>query len=323
MAVGAVELGQVGRHAAVGDRGRVSSACSNARLTQRSSTVLFHDGSCWRGEAAQPPSRPSGALDLRRVGDGLVVRAPRDDRRVVPEQVHRLAGLAHGLPADRAGVAPLQREVLPQQHAELVGGVVQLGAGDVACTRSRSRPASTASSTSRRTSSGVASARPGRVGSRLAPLRNSRSPLTEQIQSLNATSRRPVRRDRRSLELAVDEHLDVDVGQRLVAEAPRPPQPRLVDVEGPLDLVHAGGERVLALADDVAVDGRAHARRCGDVGVEPGRAGGGGPRCSSASRHSTRSGRCAPGRCRRRAPVRQSPPGFQSGRSRRSAGARR
>ena len=66
--------------------------------------------------------RPTGSLWAHHTAiDGMVA-----------EQVDRLAGLAHGLLADRAGVAPLQREVLPHQHAELVGGVVQLGAGDVA-----------------------------------------------------------------------------------------------------------------------------------------------------------------------------------------------
>ncbi len=66
-------------------------------------------------------------------------------------------------------------------------------------TRSTSSPASTASSMSRRISAGVASASPTRVGSRLAPFRNSRSPLTEHTHSFQATSRSPVRRFRRSL----------------------------------------------------------------------------------------------------------------------------
>ena len=110
---------------------RVSSACSNARFTHRSRTVLFHDGSCWP-VMYLTAALPFGcrAVEVRR--DRFVVRAPHGDRRVVAELVDRFAGLAHGLLADRAGVAPLQREVLPQQHAELVGGVVQLGTGDVA-----------------------------------------------------------------------------------------------------------------------------------------------------------------------------------------------
>ena len=110
--------------------GRVGSACSNARFTQRSRTDLFHVGSCWATNRRSRAAAPVG-LDLRGVGDRLVVGAPLHDRRVVAERVDGLAGLAHGLPADLAGVAPLQREVLQQQHAELVGGAVQLVVGDV------------------------------------------------------------------------------------------------------------------------------------------------------------------------------------------------
>ena len=91
---------------------------------------MFHVGSCWRDEPAQPPAAAVG-LDLRGIGDRLVVGAPLHDRRVVAERVDGLAGLAHGLPADLPGVPPLQREVLEQQHAELVGRPVQLVVGDV------------------------------------------------------------------------------------------------------------------------------------------------------------------------------------------------
>ena len=91
---------------------------------------MFHVGSCW---LTNRRSRRAAAvrLDLRGVGDRLVVGAPLDDRRVVAERVDRLAGLAHGLAADLPGVAPLQREVLQQQHAELVRRPVQLVVGDV------------------------------------------------------------------------------------------------------------------------------------------------------------------------------------------------
>ena len=50
---------------------------------------------------------------------------------MVGQQVDRLAGLAPGLGLDPAGVAPLQREVLPEQHPGLVGRLVQLGAAHV------------------------------------------------------------------------------------------------------------------------------------------------------------------------------------------------
>ena len=61
----------------------------------------------------------------------FVVGTPDRDRWMVAQLVNGLAGLANGLLANRTGVAPLQREVLPQQHAELVGRLVQLRAGDV------------------------------------------------------------------------------------------------------------------------------------------------------------------------------------------------
>ena len=50
---------------------------------------------------------------------------------MVAEQVDHLARLADRLLARAARVAPLQREVLPQQQPGGVGGVVELGAGDV------------------------------------------------------------------------------------------------------------------------------------------------------------------------------------------------
>ena len=65
---------------------------------------------------------------------------------------------------------------------------------------------------------GWASAKSLLVGSRLAPFRNSRSPLTEQTQSSQLTCRSPVRRCRRSLSSLVDEHLDRHHRQWLVAE---------------------------------------------------------------------------------------------------------
>ena len=44
---------------------------------------------------------------------------------MVTDGVDGLAGLVDGAMTNAAAVAPLQREVLEQQHAELVGGVVQ------------------------------------------------------------------------------------------------------------------------------------------------------------------------------------------------------
>ena len=47
------------------------------------------------------------------------------------EEVHGLAGLALRLLADAAGVAPVEGEVLPDQHPGLVGRRVQLRPADV------------------------------------------------------------------------------------------------------------------------------------------------------------------------------------------------
>ena len=63
--------------------------------------------------------------------EGLVVAAPDGDRRVMAEEVDELTRLAHSLLAHAARVAPLQRHVLPDEQAGLVGRVVELGPGDV------------------------------------------------------------------------------------------------------------------------------------------------------------------------------------------------
>ena len=64
-------------------------------------------------------------------GERLVVRAPQHDARVVAEEVDHGARLAHRGLAHAPAVAPLQREVLPEEEARIVGGVVQLRAGHV------------------------------------------------------------------------------------------------------------------------------------------------------------------------------------------------
>ena len=50
---------------------------------------------------------------------------------MVAERRHCLARLAHGLAANVPAIAPLQREVLQEDDAELVGGGVQGVDGDV------------------------------------------------------------------------------------------------------------------------------------------------------------------------------------------------
>ena len=84
--------------------------------------------------------------------------------------------------------------------------------------RSRSSPASHASSTSRASSSGVASAIAIRVGPWFEPLRKRRSPLTLAIHERRRTWRSPVRRCRASEvpppSSASSTHTDVEVVER-------------------------------------------------------------------------------------------------------------
>ena len=81
-------------------------------------------------QAGDRPGRqrpaPGVSVDRQR----LVVAAPQGDRRMVAEQRDGLAGLGHGLAA-HLPVAPLQRQVLPDQHALAIGRLVELGPGDV------------------------------------------------------------------------------------------------------------------------------------------------------------------------------------------------
>ena len=133
--------GQVGQHAAVGDDrpGRVG-------LLERPLHPAVEHRACSTTAAAgaakrrSRPSRPS-ALDLRGVGDRLVVGAPLR-RSTGGGRAASTASRAWRTASRRivAAVAPLQREVLQQQHAELVGGLVQLGAGDVGVHPQRVEP---------------------------------------------------------------------------------------------------------------------------------------------------------------------------------------
>jgi len=50
---------------------------------------------------------------------------------VVPQFVDRFRGLRNGPATNLTGIRPLQREVLPQQHTELVCSLVESGRRDV------------------------------------------------------------------------------------------------------------------------------------------------------------------------------------------------
>ena len=212
VAVGAVEQREVGKRRVRHDESRRS--CSIERFTHRSSTVLFHDGSCWRPRtgSARTCRRPRCRTPPRSVRCGVHLH----DRRVVAELVDAAPAWATAcVLTDR--VSPLQREVLEQQHPQFVGGVVRRLRRRCGRGPQRVEPASTASSTSRRASSSVISPS--------AACRQQVGALDEQALTVDragpvvpchiaqaGSARAAIAR------LAVDDDHHVDRGQRLLAQ---------------------------------------------------------------------------------------------------------
>ena len=174
-----------------------------------------------------------------------------------------------------------------------------------------------------RSSSGVASASAMRVGPRLAPLRNRRSPLTERDPAPGRTGAGPMRRVavadwRRSVvgrrssapsTVAPRRH----VVERLVAERAGPPEARVGDGRRPADLVLARRRAVRSDSASMPADGRANrhgagAGRCRARPRTPRTA-----RSAVASRHRTRRRPMRTGPVSSTCTGRQMPPGFQSG----------
>ncbi len=178
--------------------GRVPSAFSSARFTDRSRTVLFQVGSSCATNALAAMRRSGlGVAPHRGVvldGHRLVVAAPDGDRRVVAEQVDRrrrpgaLPACGRRGRSPTAAASPARAAGRPRRRRRTARAGVMW-----AWTRSRSSPASPASATSPASSSGVASARAMRVGPWFEPLRNSRSPLTLATHARIRTWRSPVR----------------------------------------------------------------------------------------------------------------------------------
>ena len=257
--------------------GRVGSACSNARFTQRSSTDLFHDGSCWRTNRRDPAGRAS---------------RPRPAARRRPARRGRTTGRSTGggraaSTASRAwrtasrricGVAPLQREVLQQQHAELVGGVVQLvgrrcGPGRAGA----SRPGLDGELDVAADVGGLASARPGRVGQEVGaleeqPLAVDRAdPVVPGHLAQPGAARSPCRSPRRRR--AARRRSRSAAGRR--ARAATTAAGWAMSSDHSISLVPAASG-VLGLADDLAVGGRAQPHGAGVRRCRGGRAGAGG-----------------------------------------------
>ena len=91
----------------------------------------FLEGQVFADHGGRPLRLPHALPHLHIEGQRFVVPTPVKDRGVVAQQIHRLTCLFHCWPAHTSGVSPLKGKVLPQQHSELVGCRVQLGAGDV------------------------------------------------------------------------------------------------------------------------------------------------------------------------------------------------
>jgi hypothetical protein len=206
---------------------------------------------------------------------------------MVAEQVDGLTRLAGGLLADPPGVAPLQRHVLPQQQARLVGGVVELGARHVGMdaeqVEARLLGQSHVGRQLRRSGLGERHARRALVRpldeealtvDREHPLLHLHlaQPGAERPSVTQAQLALWARLAPLALSARLGEHLDGHVAERLRAQRVGPPQRGSLDVDGPLDLVGARGQRMLDLVVDVA-DGRAqgHGRGvgCVELGGEP------------------------------------------------------
>ena len=184
-------------------------------------------------------------------------------------------------------------------------------------TRSRSSPASTgeldvAAQLVRR---GLGRA-PARVGQQVGALQEQPLAVDRAASSRSTpTSRSPVRARAAVARLAVDDDLDRRSSVSGWSPSDRGHHSRgLVDVERPLDLVDAGGQRrARCSATTTPSTMRAHAHACArsslssaavqaQVGARRRRRRGTAPAA----------GRCAPARCRTTRTGRHSPPGFQS-----------
>ena len=219
--------GRWGAHAAVGDHRRLLVGRLEGPLHPAVEHRLVPRRQLLRRNGPRRCGASGVAAPCVVDGERLVVGAPHRDRRVVAEQVDRLAGLAHGLLADRAGVRPTAAgsPATPacrarRRRRRRSGGRCGRGPGR------RSRPGlagelHVAADTRRRRHLGEGR----RVGARLAPFTNSRSPFTENTQSSQRhLAQAGAHARRRSLRAPSTSDLDGDVGERLVAQRPRPPQ---------------------------------------------------------------------------------------------------
>ena len=217
VAVGPVELGEVGEHPAVGDRrsGRVGllerplDPAIEHRLVPR--RKLLAD------EPAQPRARRV-TVELWGIGDRLVVGAPLDDRRVMAERRHRLACLVNCFVADVAPIAPLQWEVLEEDHTELVGGGVQVLGGDVRLDAQRVESGVDGTLDVGADQHGAGVGQTGSGRDEVGALEEQPLAVDRELPVGERHFAEPGAPGGLVADLAVDHHLDAQLGQRLPAE---------------------------------------------------------------------------------------------------------
>ena len=196
------------------------------------------------------------------------MRAPERDARVVAEQVDHLARLAHRLLAGAARVAPLQREVLPEQEAGRVGRVVELGPGHV---RVDAEQVEVGVDRELHVAGQLRGRSPRRApcGSALVRAHREDALAVDRPAASRARGRRGTRcaSRRSSLGTPVDLDPHLDVALRLLAEPPRPPARRVVDLDGercsvlsPAGEHHVAGRRSASARAVGSGHGRVRAR---------------------------------------------------------------
>ena len=235
------------------------------------------------------------------------------------EQVDHLAGLAHRLLADAPRVAPLQREVLPQEQPGLVGGRRRARAGSRARARAAGRGRRPSASVD------VAGELLGRRLGQRHPRRALVRALEEQALAVDradpaaqlhlpqpGAQRAPVRTSEPAASASRTSTATSCSGG--LAERVRPPQPRarsIVTVHSTWFSPVASG-CVAAVVD--AADRRADVAPCRR---RPRRARPGTARTARSSvglaAHGAQPAGCGRARSARRATGRHMPPGFQSG----------
>ncbi|CAB5005746.1 unannotated protein [freshwater metagenome] len=179
---------------------------------------------------------------------------PHHDAGVVPQQIDRLARLTYGFLANGARVTPLQREVLPHEHAQLVGCLVQLGPGDVPVHAHQVEPRITCQFDIAPHLLGCGlrqrSARGGKVGA----LGEQALAVDGEDPVLHGNFPKPGTQSSAIALLSVDDHFHHHIGEVLLAEAPWPPECWVAHIERPVNLVHTAGNGAGFLPQHLAVD---------------------------------------------------------------------